>query len=191
MEFTSDWFSSHQALWSRLLLPMAGQKLRVLEVGSHEGRSAVWMLQNLLLHPESRLHCVDTWTDRRVLSRFRSNVAETGRTSQVVEHQGDSAEVLKRLSGDFDVIYIDGNHEARCVLTDAALAWSLLEPGGWLIFDDYGWNGPVEFLPRNAIDAFLQLWMTQIDVIHKGYQVFIRRRSGSPAQERLAIGSQC
>ncbi len=177
MEFTSDWFSRHVPLWMRYLGGLQGRPLRVLEVGSYEGRSAVWVLQNLLRHPESQLHCVDMWDNSEVQRRFRNNVVETGRGSQVLEYRGESSTVLRTVSGEFDVIYIDGDHEARSVLTDVVLCWGLLKPGGMLVFDDYGWNGLVEFAPRMAIDAFLQLWMTQIEVIHLGYQVFVRRRA--------------
>jgi predicted O-methyltransferase YrrM len=37
----------------------------------------------------------------------------------------------------FDLIHIDGNHNADGVLHDAILAWYSLEPGGRIIFDDY------------------------------------------------------
>ena len=36
-------------------------------------------------------------------------------------------------------VYVDGSHHARDVLQDAVLAWGLLRPGGYMIFDDYGW----------------------------------------------------
>ena len=36
----------------------------------------------------------------------------------------------------YDIIYIDGSHEARDVLEDAVLAYRLLKIGGLLIFDD-------------------------------------------------------
>ena len=176
MDFTSDWFSRHIPVWSHFFSPLKGQPIRVLEVGSYEGRSSVWLLANILTHPESQLSCVDVWESKAVRQRFRANMAATGRAGQVIAYVGESAIALKTVPGPFDVIYIDGNHEARAVLTDAALCWSLLKPGGVLIFDDYGWNGDVEFPPRHAIDAFLQLWMTQIEVLHKGYQVVVRRR---------------
>ncbi|MCZ6464828.1 MAG: class I SAM-dependent methyltransferase [Proteobacteria bacterium] len=41
-------------------------------------------------------------------------------------------------AGDF--IYIDGCHEAACVLLDAVLSWDLLKVGGTMIFDDYVWS---------------------------------------------------
>ncbi len=59
MKFTADWFSSHIPHWERLLRPLAGQPIQALEIGSYEGRSAVWLLQEILTHPESRLTCVD------------------------------------------------------------------------------------------------------------------------------------
>ena len=176
MEFTADWFSRHTPVWSRLLGPLTGQPLQALEVGSYEGRSAVWLLQNILTHSESQLTCVDMWDSAEVQRRFRSNIAETGRGEQVIECVGESQVALRSVQGTFDLIYIDGSHEARDILVDAALCWSLLKPGGLLLFDDYGWDGPVEFPPRHAIDVFLQLWMTQIEVWHKGYQVIVRRR---------------
>ena len=176
MEFTADWFSRHTTVWSRLLGPLTGQPLQALEVGSYEGRSAVWLLQNILTHSESQLTCVDMWDSAEVQRRFRSNIVETGRGERVVECVGESQVALRSVPGTFDLIYIDGSHEARDILVDAALCWSLLKPGGLLLFDDYGWDGPVEFPPRNAIDVFLQLWMTQIEVWHKGYQVIVRRR---------------
>lgn len=177
MEFTSDWFSHNIPIWSRYLAPLAVQPLHILEVGSHEGRSSVWILENLLTDSTSQLSCVDLWESSEVQRRFRANITETGRGSQVLEYVGRSSSILKSMVGSFDIIYIDGSHEARSVLTDAAFCWTVLKPGGILVFDDYGWSGPVEFPPRNAIDVFLQLWMTQIEVLHMGYQVFVRRRS--------------
>jgi len=177
MEFTSDWFSHNIPIWSQHLSPVANRPLQILEVGSHEGRSSVWIIENLLSDSGSRLSCVDLWESVEVHRRFRGNITETGRQSQVIEYVGDSSSVLKSVVGSFDIIYIDGSHEARSVLTDAVFCWTMLKPGGLLIFDDYGWNGPVEFPPRNAIDVFLQLWMTQIEVVHKEYQVFVRRQN--------------
>lgn len=38
--------------------------------------------------------------------------------------------------GTFDMIHIDGHHEAHAILNDAPKAWPLLNPGGIMIFDD-------------------------------------------------------
>ena len=176
MEFTADWFSSHIPNWERLLRPWAGQPIQALEVGSYEGRSAVWLLQEILTHPEARLTCVDRWEWSDIQRRFRANIQETGRSQQVIECVGNSAQALRSLTGPYDFIYVDGSHEARDIVTDIALAWPMLRVGGLLALDDYNWNGDVDFPPRFAIDMFLQLWMTQMEVVHKRWQVFVKRR---------------
>ncbi len=33
----------------------------MVEIGSFEGRSTLWILENLLRHPDSRMHCIDTF----------------------------------------------------------------------------------------------------------------------------------
>jgi predicted O-methyltransferase YrrM len=60
--YAADYFSQHIPLSARLLACYRVRpRLRFLEVGSYEGRSAVWLLSNILTHPTSRLYCVDTF----------------------------------------------------------------------------------------------------------------------------------
>jgi hypothetical protein len=49
-EYTNGWFTQHAKLWGRLLAFPGGEaavppSAQVLEIGSYEGRSAVWILQ--------------------------------------------------------------------------------------------------------------------------------------------------
>jgi len=46
----------------RLLGDVGAAPLMILEVGSFEGSSATWLAENLLVHPASRLLCVDSWS---------------------------------------------------------------------------------------------------------------------------------
>lgn len=64
--FTGDWFSHNTATWQRVLasknwLDNSSQAVDVLEVGSWEGRSAVWFLQHVCLNNKSSLTAVDCW----------------------------------------------------------------------------------------------------------------------------------
>ena len=86
--------------------------------------------------------------------------------------------MLKTLPpGSFDFAYIDASHEAADVLADAVLTWPLLKPGGLLGFDDYEWhlNPDPEQRPGPGIDAFLSALRGRYDLVHKGYQVWIRK----------------
>jgi hypothetical protein len=52
---------------------------------------------------------------------------------------------------------------AKDVLVDAVLAWDLLKPGGYIIFDDYNCYGPrsrlvPNFTPKIAVDAFVKIF---------------------------------
>jgi cephalosporin hydroxylase len=71
----------------------------------------------------------------------------------------------------YDFIYIDGSHLAKDVLTDAVLAWQILEPGGYLAFDDYTWTekprqeaNPLDN-PRLAIDAFYTIFRREAVIL--------------------------
>jgi predicted O-methyltransferase YrrM len=183
--YTHDWFTRHVPLWSRLLAPLAGRPIRALEVGVFEGRSAAWLLGNVLTHPASELVCVDTFqgsTEHAGLdlsgleARFRANVAPFG--AKAVVRAGRSQDVLRRLGGEpFDLVHVDGSHEAADVLADAVLAWALLKPGGLLIFDDYQWREfpEPERCPAVAVDGFLAAHRGRYREVHRGYQLWVEK----------------
>ena len=66
---------------------------------------------------------------------------------------------------------------AADVLTDACLAWLRLDRGGLMVFDDYGWDRYQEphKNPRLAIDSFLSCFSGRYELLHKGYQVIVRK----------------
>lgn len=176
MEFTSDWHSMHIPNWQEHLGEFDGRPVRCLEIGSHEGRSAVWFAQHLLSHPSATLTCIDPWPSPDAESRFDANIAETGRAPQVRKLKVDSWQALAALQSGFDLIYVDGNHEGRHVLEDAIWAIRLLKVGGLLIFDDYPYQ-PVGVTqpPQPAIDTFLLLWSDCLAVLHREAQVIVRK----------------
>jgi len=59
-QFTKDWFNWAPPVWEQLipLLPESGRSF--LEIGSFEGRSAVWIIENMM-NPGDWIDCVDTW----------------------------------------------------------------------------------------------------------------------------------
>lgn len=183
--YTQDWFSYYIPLWEKLLAPLVGKPIRALEIGVFEGRSTVWLLDHILTHPEATLTWIDTFAggaDHAGLDltgleqRFRANTARFG--AKVSGHVGRSQDLLRKLTGEqFDLIYIDGSHEAADVLADAVLTWPLLKPGGLLGFDDYGWRGfpEPERCPALGIDGFLATMRGRYDELHRGHQIWVRR----------------
>ncbi len=172
-EFTHDWFSPSIPLFERLLDGLKGRPCRLLEIGAPEGRSAVWMAENIATHRLSSVETIDAYEN----PKLRRNLAIAN--GKVTFHLGLSAEVLRTLPFDaYDFIYIDGCHWTINVLEDAVLAFRLLKQGGIMAFDDYLLDDPKwnqEGRPKEAVDAFLAIYSGKIEVLQREYQVWIRK----------------
>lgn len=196
-EFTQDWFQYALNLWPHLVaqLPQHGDSRRFLEIGSFEGRSAVWIIENMMKQGDELL-CIDTWAGGEehstvnmgaVEQRFDRNTAEALTKNPVTLHKikdtstyGLSHQMrwMPAPQKMFDFIYIDGSHQAPDVLCDAVMAWRVLRDGGVMVFDDYMWGDPRMPLhrPKIAIDAFMNIFAAEMIVLHIGYQVAIKKQ---------------
>jgi predicted O-methyltransferase YrrM len=183
-EFTQDWLNTRPETWERVLAPYVGVPTQMLEVGSFEGRSAVWFLESVLTHPDSRITCIDTFGGSvehanldlsELEKRFDRNMQS--HAAKVTKIKGSSRVVLRDLPfNSFDIAYVDGSHEAADVLADAVLVWDLVKPGGVIALDDYGWHTPaVPQDPSVAIDAFMHVMKGQYDVLHKEWMVVLAK----------------
>lgn len=179
-EFTTDWVSQRGNSWRNLLADLMGKpNLNMLEIGSYEGRSTLWWLNNLLTDSSSRITCIDNWDKRAEFEkRFDRNVAASGHSCKVRKIKQPSWSGLKILHPTemFDVVYVDGSHEAKDVMLDGLTCLEHLKPGGFMIFDDYAWNGRRHFMPKIALDLFTKICNPWCEVVEKGYQLAVRKR---------------
>lgn len=180
--FTSDWFSTNIPIWTKVLDEMKDKpNLSYLEIGVYEGRSFLWVMDNILTHPSSKATAIDTFdiyleNDPEV--NFRQNLRRSGHEAQVTVIKGSSREKLRELPlNSFDLIYVDGDHSSKSVLIDAVSAWDLLKEGGLMIFDDYDWPHPIptEMRPAFALDVFQNLMSDEFQLVLKHYQLIIRK----------------
>ena len=193
-EFAYDWTSQNLEQWAAVLAPLRDRPSRLLEIGSYEGRSAVFFLSFL---PRASLVCIDAW-DPEVLEpelvrqmpefasdyllaegRFDGNTAAFG--DRVTKIKGRSGDVLAELGvgGDrFDMIYVDGDHRRMAAYRDCVLSWPLLVSGGILILDDYRWGVQLadDLKPKQGIDAFLGTIDGQFEELERGHQIIGRKR---------------
>ena len=177
-EFTADWFSRYPDYWTALFHDQGwcpDQPRTIIEIGSYEGRSARWMLDNLLQHPQSRLHCVDIFADRDAPQsywhRFKANVLDGPDGHKVTATRSASLPFLSAFvaSGEqVDFAYIDGSHRAAEVLEDLVLAFHAVRPGGIIICDDYLIGARTADLtldtPKLAVDAFTTIYRDRLTI---------------------------
>lgn len=142
--------------------------VKFLEIGSFEGYTSNFLVDNYLLGLGSSLTCVDPWIDyskstankiqghdhlmnENTFFRFSQNVNRN--SSRINVCRGASLDVLQELNESFHFIFIDGDHSTSAVWKDAVLSTRLLRKGGYLLFDDYDWNEG-KSNPKSAIDLF-------------------------------------
>lgn len=184
--FTVDWFSRCIPAWQHLFPQVMPRPARILEIGAFEGRSTCYMLEHVLpADLDGEIHCIDSWAGGvehdgiamdAIHDRFRANVAAVLQRfprHKVICYRRLSSAALHELhakgyAGRFDVVYVDGSHQAADVLEDLVLSFPLLRRGGLVICDDYTWQrqglGEEDILdtPKLAIDAFTNIYRRRL-----------------------------
>jgi len=190
-KFSQNWFSANENVWWQLKNQMVYQN-RFLEIGTFEGRSTAWIVENMM-HDGGEIVCIDTWEGGEehtetimdgVEDRFKHNAKILNNrfpNRKITVSKGSSYKGLAKLiaaDANFDFIYIDGSHTGKDVITDACMAFGLLKNQGIMVFDDYLWGNQTHVLniPKHAVDTFIMLYADSIDIIHIGYQLAIRKR---------------
>lgn len=158
--FTKDWLTYRPLEAIRKhIATLPGLHLRFLEIGSFEGRSTCWFMDNF---PNADILCVDPYTNHNnreynvadmepVYCRFRSNTEKYGHRVSHLRMTSQEAlpRILKHLPK-FDFAYIDGLHTEEAVNFDSFNVWPLIHTGGMVLWDDLEWttvrDGLVNFL---------------------------------------------
>ena len=191
-QFTNRWFEPSKPIWDQLLARHRPDK--ILEIGSYEGASATYLIEKICAERDLELHCIDTWegsienklgglsesnmaaVEQRFLENIDIATTKSKFLSKVIVRKGRSDIELAKLlaygnAGFFNMIYVDGSHQAPDVLYDATVSFKLLTVGGLMIFDDYLWSEPLpggrDILrcPKSAIDAFVNVNFRKLTIL--------------------------
>lgn len=183
-----NWFEvTAKELFETHLLPLAGTKMRALQIGAYTGDASAWLLENVLTHKDSKLFDVDTWKGSNEELHKDFDWADVEKTyDEKVAQYGDKVVKNKMLSIDFlinntppkyDFIYIDGDHTALGTFLDAMLSWVWLKPNGIIAFDDYEWGEGMDphLTPKLGIDTFVFLYAPEMKLLELDQQVWIKK----------------
>jgi predicted O-methyltransferase YrrM len=197
--YTGDWFSHNINEWNNYKTLFYNRtNIHCLEVGSYEGRSAIYMAENYCNGEGSYVDALDTWVGsiehnptekNNLFERFTHNTEKYTSINKINVYRDFSSNTLIKLVQEqheglrekYDVIYVDGSHIAKDVLMDSVLSWELLKIGGVMIFDDYSWDrySDPALNPRITIDGFLDIYSGMYLLMHKTFQVHIIKAKNS------------
>ena len=175
--------------WEKVITP-EDKPIKYLEIGVHYGMNLWEIADTYCKHPDTEMHAIDPWVDYdeydeyvgdqdKIYKQFLKNLdnASPEVKNKLKIHRGFSRDIIPTLEDDmFDIIFVDGNHEAEWALEDAVLSWRKLKSGGWMILDDYG---PDPVNPTAGLQGFANGYRNVIDIdksgIHDG-QMFIKKK---------------
>lgn len=166
----------------------------ILEIGSFEGRSSVFLAESFLKNELSFLYCVDPFlsisdNDHHQLltseheANFLYNIEVTTRSSQVKHYKMTSDKFYNQNDHKFNFIYIDGCHDPLQIVVDLNNAVDICCIKGIIWMDDYlGGNG--DLMIKKAIDSYLADNDTGLQIVHKGYQLGLKKYKQTNSEMR-------
>ena len=140
-QITHDYFSSHSYYFFSIFKENITDK--VLEIGSFEGNSSMFLARYLR---DSKIYCVDNWEGTEEYQNLNFKTLEQNFDNNIKEFNNiekfkcKSDVFFKNNNAVFDLVYIDGYHDADQVMKDFKNSWKVLKKNGVIICDDYIWQ---------------------------------------------------
>ena len=177
--FTKTWFDCADIKSRLMSFFNSNQLLNILEIGSYEGASSVFIADNLLSNTSSKLTCVDpfllsdniTPLTTSTENTFLFNISKSKHHDRIFHKKMLSSEFYLENKEKYDLIYIDGSHEVEDVRNDFLNCIKILNKNGIMWMDDYA----AEKLGlTQCINELYEQNKNMLEVIHVGYQVAFR-----------------
>ena len=181
--YSFDWASGniHNFITiQKLKLDNNIQKFKILEIGSFEGYSANIFNQ---IFPGNEIYCVDPWSsnfDNSDLAninfeQIENNFDSNTKNLNIKKFKMSSNDFFKINEEFFDIIYIDGAHDYKTVLSDANNSIKFLKKNGIIFFDDFISEDVNKNKVMNAIKVFLDSNLsTNLELIFLNSQIGFR-----------------
>ena len=181
-EYGEKWFCNNLNYLSINFKGIKNVK-NILEIGSYEGRSAIFFLKNF---SDSNITCVDTWcgSDEHkrvdfelIEENFDLNTSFYQSNKTLLKYKMTSSEFFEKKSKYFDLIFVDGDHSSNQVKVVLINSWNILKSGGYLILDDYMWwfYKDLKKNPSTPINNFIKENISNISKLNIWHQVIIKK----------------
>lgn len=123
-----------------LILAQATRAAHILELGTAIGYSAIYLARGCEA-ADGRVLTLES--DVAMAARARDNIARAGLARRIEVQVGEALELMARLTGPFDLIFMD--HDKESYLPALPHCRRLLRLGGLLFTDNVGFAGAQDF----------------------------------------------
>ena len=183
-KYSQNWFLDSEIRRDLVKFLDKTSQNNILEIGCFEGLSSVFFADNFLDNPKSNLMCIDPFltinnNDHHQFLQnneeinFDFNISNCKNVDKITIHKITSDNFFENNNQTYNFIYIDGCHEPIFIKRDMENSFNILEKNGIMWMDDYGGGDGIQI--RNTMDTFLEKYNEQYELIHKGYQLAIRK----------------
>ena len=126
-------------MFCRMLTPK-----RVLEIGTYTAYATLCMAEGMA--PDGRIHTIEINDEMEdFINKYLDRSPYMGK---ITVHFGDALEVIPKLGGEFDLVFIDADKRLYSEYYD--LVFPMVRPGGLILADNTLWDGHVVEVPRSA-----------------------------------------
>ncbi|GHV30919.1 O-methyltransferase [Bacteroidia bacterium] len=113
------------------------QPKRILEIGTYTGYATLCLAEGL---PEDgEIHTIEI--DDEMEDFIRNQFEQTVLKNKIHLHTGDALEMIPRLEGSFDMVFIDADKRDYCEYYESV--FDKVKKGGIILADNTLWNGKV------------------------------------------------
>ena len=182
-----NWFNITAKVNFEALIPNSlrgNPEARALQVGAYTGDATEWMANKT----EWTIDDVDTWEGSQEDAHEQIDFNEVESVYDSRHKENEYVHKWKMTSdsffndyahepGEYDFIYIDGDHTASQTAKDGLNALPLLKSGGIIAFDDYTWqSGKGSYYdPRPGIDSFHHICQELVEVLVVNGQAWFKK----------------
>jgi len=182
LNYNEKWFCNNLNFLSTNFKDIKNVK-NMLEIGSYEGRSAIFFLKNF---SNSNITCVDTWSGsdehnsvnfELIEKNFDLNTSFYQSNNLLIKYKMTSNDFFQKNDKHFDLIYVDGDHSCDQVKIDLVNSWNVLKNGGFLVLDDYMWwyYKDLKKNPSTPINNFIKENILKFSKLTIWHQVIIQK----------------
>jgi predicted O-methyltransferase YrrM len=183
-KYSQSWFLNSEIKNSLFQWLDKSKENKMLEIGCFEGLSSVFFADNFLDNPNSTLTCVDPFltVDNNDHKQFLQNNEELNFDFNISICKNPNRITINKITSDiffennnqtYTFIYVDGCHEPDFIKRDMENSFNILEKNGIMWMDDYGGGDGIQI--KTDMNSFLEKYRGQYELIHRGYQLAIKK----------------